>query len=130
MSDPVHAAIVSLLEGIPAIGHVFPYEPYEAQADKTAKHYRYGDRLRGWWVSPIPIAMEYLASIGIGAKRNRRSEWTIIGYMEVTDGGASALALRELTKNSLPSSRRDKHIPFRDKRIPYKPLGKVLHFFL
>lgn len=96
MSNTIQTAIIEKLKTVADIGHVFDHEPYYRQAqDLVAQYLRFG-KIRGWSVVRDNL-VETPATIGtLGVFQNsERTDWRILGFWEITDGGQSAVEFND-----------------------------------
>lgn len=87
----IRQAIVSILESIPDIGAVQPYERFARGAEAMRAMYQVDGQLRGWFVRRVKMAETYPTLFGDTA--HQISTWHIVGIMALADDLGSELLM-------------------------------------
>lgn len=91
MSAATHrAALLALLQAVPAIGRVHDYQRYAREESAFRSLYVYEpatgpSQLRGWQISRVGVAER---TVGLGRVLNEHT-WRIRGYMALRDADAT-----------------------------------------
>lgn len=109
MSAAAHrAALVALLEAVPAVGRVHHYERYAREDSAFRAHYLHtlpggAKQLRGWQVSRVGVA-ERLLDLGRWLDEH---SWVIRGYLALDDSAATELTFDGLVEDIRAAFRAD-----------------------
>lgn len=93
MSDPIRAAIVSILESVEEIGRVHAYERYAPQGQGMVKHYEWRGQIRGWFVRRVKVSEQANGKAGY-----ETATWRIGGYLSLSDEAQSEVVFDELVE--------------------------------
>lgn len=109
MTDPVRAAIVAVLRGVPNIGQVHDRERYAKESKRLLELYGWTNPTtgatgwRGWFVS---LGAETYRPKRVG-RATALAEWRIVGLMGFEDAEASELAMADLARAVVAAFRAD-----------------------